>query len=405
MPWPRSTASAPTKLIVTRGADDAIDMLVRTFCRAGVDAISICPPTFSAYAHFARLQGARVVEAPLDADFDLDADALHRQAEGRGRISSSPSSARPTIRPATSSPPADILRIADALPETIIVLDEAYIEFADAREPRRREPTRRPNLVVLRTLSKAYRPRRGAGRLRDRQCRADRSGRARLAALPAAEPVHRGRGKRALSPSRRPIHEERIAQDQGGPRPASPTGLRRAPGVSNVRTGGGNFLFLEVAEPEALAAKLRRARHPRPLPAQCRARRGPASASAPRPKMPRCSPRFGVAGKAADRRRAEMVRDTKETQIAVAVDLDSAAPRRIDTGVPFFDHMLDQVAAHGSFSLTARLQGRPRNRRASQPRGLRDRLRPGLVEGARPTGAASAASASRCRWTRPRRMC
>ncbi|QNN68565.1 imidazoleglycerol-phosphate dehydratase HisB [Sphingomonas lutea] len=60
---------------------------------------------------------------------------------------------------------------------------------------------------------------------------------------------------------------------------------------------------------------------------------------------------FGVPAASAPDRRAELVRETKETKIAVAVDLDRATPRRIETGVPFYDHMLDQVAAHGEFSL------------------------------------------------------
>ena len=45
------------QIVVTRGADDAIDILIRAFCRPALDAISILQPTFSAYAHFARLQG------------------------------------------------------------------------------------------------------------------------------------------------------------------------------------------------------------------------------------------------------------------------------------------------------------------------------------------------------------
>ncbi len=63
-------------LVVTRGADDAIDILIRTFCRPGEDAISVCQPTFSAYAQFARLQGARVIETRLNADFDFDPGAF-----------------------------------------------------------------------------------------------------------------------------------------------------------------------------------------------------------------------------------------------------------------------------------------------------------------------------------------
>lgn len=51
------------------------------------------------------------------------------------------------------------------------------------------------------------------------------------------------------------------------------------------------------------------------------------------------------------RRRGEAVRDTRETRIVCAVDLDATGPVAIETGVGFFDHMLEQVAAHGGFSL------------------------------------------------------
>jgi histidinol-phosphate aminotransferase/imidazoleglycerol-phosphate dehydratase/histidinol-phosphatase len=57
------------------------------------------------------------------------------------------------------------------------------------------------------------------------------------------------------------------------------------------------------------------------------------------------------------RRRADVIRDTKETRITVAVDLDAQAPRKVQTGVGFYDHMLDQVAAHGGFSLTLACEG------------------------------------------------
>ncbi|QPQ56300.1 imidazoleglycerol-phosphate dehydratase HisB [Allosphingosinicella flava] len=66
---------------------------------------------------------------------------------------------------------------------------------------------------------------------------------------------------------------------------------------------------------------------------------------------------FGVSRANGAARRADVVRDTKETRIAVAVDLDKEGPRRIATGIPFYDHMLDQVAAHGGFSLVLSCQG------------------------------------------------
>ncbi|HEU0200272.1 MAG TPA: imidazoleglycerol-phosphate dehydratase, partial [Burkholderiaceae bacterium] len=57
------------------------------------------------------------------------------------------------------------------------------------------------------------------------------------------------------------------------------------------------------------------------------------------------------------RRTAEVVRNTKETQIRVVVDLDGTGASRLATGVGFFDHMLDQIARHGSFDLTIEAQG------------------------------------------------
>ena len=73
--------------------------------------------------------------------------------------------------------------------------------------------------------------------------------------------------------------------------------------------------------------------------------------------MKRSCARFGVEVETAPGAAPEVVRDTRETAIAVAVDLDQAAPRKIDTGVPFYDHMLDQVAAHGGFSLLLSCDG------------------------------------------------
>jgi imidazoleglycerol-phosphate dehydratase len=56
-------------------------------------------------------------------------------------------------------------------------------------------------------------------------------------------------------------------------------------------------------------------------------------------------------------RRAEIRRDTKETQIRVRVDLDGTGTAQLATGIGFFDHMLDQVARHGLIDLEIEAQG------------------------------------------------
>jgi imidazoleglycerol-phosphate dehydratase len=56
-------------------------------------------------------------------------------------------------------------------------------------------------------------------------------------------------------------------------------------------------------------------------------------------------------------RKAEIQRDTKETKVFVAVDLDGRGEASLASGIPFLDHMLDQIARHGALDLTVRAQG------------------------------------------------
>jgi len=56
-------------------------------------------------------------------------------------------------------------------------------------------------------------------------------------------------------------------------------------------------------------------------------------------------------------RKAEIQRDTKETRIRVAVDLDGRGQEKLASGIPFLDHMLDQVARHGAMDLAVEAKG------------------------------------------------
>ena len=56
-------------------------------------------------------------------------------------------------------------------------------------------------------------------------------------------------------------------------------------------------------------------------------------------------------------RKAEVVRNTKETQIRVTVDLDGTGMSKVSTGIGFFDHMLDSFARHGGIDLTVETKG------------------------------------------------
>ena len=141
------------QLLVGRGSDEAIDLLVRAFCRAGHDAVAICPPTFGMYAVCAGVQGADVVRVPLRDDFTLDADAVPAALPGHVKLLFLCSPNNPT---GGLVPLADIARVAAALAgRALVVVDEAYIDFADAPGAASLLD-RHANLGVLRTLSKAW---------------------------------------------------------------------------------------------------------------------------------------------------------------------------------------------------------------------------------------------------------
>lgn len=145
----------PEQLLVGRGSDEGIDLLMRIFCRAGRDNIIICPPTFGMYAVAARIQGAAVRTVPLDATrgFSLDMQAVLAAVDDDTRLVFICSPSNPTGNVVA---PALLEELAARLdPRALLVVDEAYIEFASVPSLCRRLDDI-PNLVVLRTLSKAH---------------------------------------------------------------------------------------------------------------------------------------------------------------------------------------------------------------------------------------------------------
>jgi histidinol-phosphate aminotransferase len=146
---------APAQLIAGRGSDEAIDLLVRAFCAAGRDAVLICPPTFGMYAVAARVQGAAVVEVPLrrDLGYALDEAAIARALAESVKLVFFCTPNNPT---GNALEAAVIERTAAlAAGRALVVVDEAYTEFGTAPSFIARLAAL-PNLIVLRTLSKAY---------------------------------------------------------------------------------------------------------------------------------------------------------------------------------------------------------------------------------------------------------
>jgi histidinol-phosphate aminotransferase len=141
------------QLLPGRGSDESIDLLVRGFCRAGVDNVIICPPTFGMYAVAARIQGAEVREVPLDRErgFAVDFDGVRAACDPNTKIVFLCSPNNPTGNSTTGREFERLLETVNAL----VVIDEAYLEFSGHKSKADLLGTYE-NLVVLRTLSKAY---------------------------------------------------------------------------------------------------------------------------------------------------------------------------------------------------------------------------------------------------------
>ncbi|MEM6272592.1 MAG: histidinol-phosphate transaminase [Bacteroidota bacterium] len=143
---------APEQIFVGNGSDEAIDLLLRAFCRPGKDRIVICPPTYGMYQVAAGIQDAEVLRVPLDADFQPQvAELLAQGADERNKLLFLCSPNNPT---GNLTDPARVAALLGGFPG-LVILDEAYIDFAPEASwlPRLEEF---PNLVVMQTFSKAW---------------------------------------------------------------------------------------------------------------------------------------------------------------------------------------------------------------------------------------------------------
>lgn len=252
-----------------------------------------------------------------------------------------------TVVRALGSPEA-VAEMVARLSPGLLVVDEGLVEFADAPSAAALIGDH-ANLVVLRSLSLAYGlagARVGAA-LAQPQTLARLSEVVELYALP--EPLVR-LAMQALDPSRMIETAERISSV----RRERDRLVREIGRVMVVEPGVGPILMARPSDIEATLADLARF--------GVAADRSGDRLRLPVSLKPEVNDRLLAAlgltvGKTRAHRTGQAVRDTKETRIVCAVDLDATDPIKIETGVGFFDHMLEQVAAHGGFSLRLQCEG------------------------------------------------
>lgn len=141
---------APEQVLVSRGADEGIELLIRSFCEPKQDSITICPPTYGMYAISAESNQTAVNKVLLVNNEQLDLAGIFATTPKLVFICS------PNNPTGDLIPREQIIAVLEQFQgKALVVVDEAYIEFAPSATV---VPllSRYPHLVILRTLSKAF---------------------------------------------------------------------------------------------------------------------------------------------------------------------------------------------------------------------------------------------------------
>lgn len=144
---------APERIFLGNGSDEAIDLIFRTFCTPGVDEVAAIAPSYGMYEVCADINNIRYNAIPLEEGFRFDAEAFLQSIYSpctKVIFICSPNNPTGNLLPLE-----EIRKVLDIFPGMVVV-DEAYIDFAPAGSSLSALLDEYPRLIVLNTFSKAW---------------------------------------------------------------------------------------------------------------------------------------------------------------------------------------------------------------------------------------------------------
>jgi histidinol-phosphate aminotransferase len=339
------------RLLITRGMDEGIDLVIRTFCRPYQDAIVISPPTYSYYKVAADMNAINTIEIKQDSDFSTNWKELPK-----GLLAKIFFICRPNNPTGALTSLEEIKWICDTYKnESLVVVDEAYIEFSKERSATVLLE-QCPNLIVMRTLSKAY----GLAALRIGSVIAGEEIIKVLRKVLPPYPIplpSAVKALEALSPIGLYYTKERI-KETVEQRELLIKALKLSPKIERVFPSEGNFVLVTSPNARELYRELKHngiVVRDRSSYVENSLRISVGTAAENQLLMAALS----VPGMSAPKKGREFsqYRRTNETEVFCKIILDISQKSVISTGIPFFDHMLEQLASHAGLNLDLRAEG------------------------------------------------
>lgn len=342
-------------LFLGNGSDEAIDLLYRVFCEPGVDnAVSIAP-SYGMYGVAAETNDVEFRKVQLRPDFSLDTEALLGACDGRTRLLFICSPNNPSGNVFSSDQVVSILEEFRG----IVVLDEAYIDFSSTPSLASLIDDY-PNLVVLQTLSKAW----GMAGLRIGLAIARPEIIALMSKVKYPYNLNILSQKMALSRLDEAVFGRHVAETVAQ-RVRMAKELRKCPLVKEIYPSEANFLLVRFDDANAVYDSLLEAGVIVRNRSAMKGCEGCLRLTVGTPaENDRLLETLGIAVphpasdvKVFGDRHVLVNRRTKETDVVLDLDLDVPGVSEISTGLPFLDHMLEQIPHHGGVSLRVKVKG------------------------------------------------